>query len=106
MIVGLIVFLGVGILFLVLGWVLWKQQKISLVNGWHTRNVKKEDVPAYTRLMGFALIAIGAGCAITGIVAVLLEQPLGWLALALGFIAGFVLIFRAQRKYNEGRLLS
>ena len=106
MLIGLIVFLGVGILFFVLGWLLWKKQRIDLVNAWHTRNVKQEDVPAYTKLMGLSLIAIGASCAVTGIVACILEETLGWLALPAGFVAGFALIWKAQRKYNGGKMIS
>ena len=64
MLIGLIVFLGVGILFFVLGTVLWKKQRMDLVNEWHTRNVKPEDVPAYTRLIGLSLLAIGAVVAV------------------------------------------
>ena len=106
MLIGLIVFLGVAILFFVLGWLLWKKQRIDLVNAWHTRNVKKEDVPAYTRLMGLSLIAIGAGCLVTGIVACILEETLGWIALPAGFVAGFALIWTAQKKYNGGKMIS
>ena len=106
MLLGLIVFLGVAILFFVLGTVLWKKQRIDLVNAWHTRNVKQEDVPAYTKLMGLSLIAIGAGCAVTGIVACILEETLGWIALPAGFVAGFALIRKAQRKYNGGKMIS
>ena len=106
MLFGLMVFLAVGVLFLVLGTVLWKKQRIDLVHEWHTRHVKKEDVPAYTRLMGQALIAIGVGCVLTGLVACVLEQTLGWAAMPLGFAAGFALICKAQRRYNGGRFLS
>ena len=106
MLLGLIVFLGVAILFFVLGTVLWKKQRIDLVNAWHTRHVKKEDVPAYTKLMGLSLIAIGAGCAVTGIVACMFEETLGWLALPVGFVVGFALIWKAQKKYNGGKMLS
>ena len=111
MLLGLIVFLGVAILFFVLGTVLWKKQRIDLVNAWHTRHVKKEDVPAYTKLMGLSLIAIGAGCAVTGIVACMFvacmfEENLGWLALPVGFVAGFALIWKAQKKYNGGKMIS
>lgn len=104
--IGLIVFLGVAILFFVFGWLLWKKQRIDLVNAWHTRNVKKEDVPAYTKLMGLSLIAIGAGCLVTGIVACILEETLGWIALPVGFVVGFALIWKAQKKYNGGKMIS
>ena len=106
MLIGLIVLLGVGILFFVFGWMLWKKQRIDLVNAWHTRNMKKEDVPAYTKLMGLSLIAIGAGCLVTGIVACILEETLGWLALPVGFVAGFALIRISQKKYNGRKMIS
>lgn len=106
MLFGMIILLGVGILCFVFGWLLWKKQNISLVNEWHTRNVKKSDIPAYTKLMGFALLAIGAGCVLTGIIALGFEKPLGWIALPVGFLAGFALIFKAQKKYNGGKMIS
>ena len=105
MLIGLIVLLGVAILFFAFGWLLRKKQRIDLVNAWHTRNVKEEDVPAYTKLMGLSLIAIGAGCLVTGIVACMFEETLGWIALPVGFIAGFALIRKAQKKYNGGKVI-
>ena len=106
MLFGMIVFLAVGMPCFVFGWLLWKKQRIDLVNAWHTRHVKKEDVPAYTKLMGLSLIAIGAGCLVTGIVACMFEENLGWLALPVGFVAGFALIWKAQKKYNGGKMIS
>lgn len=66
MIIGVIVDLAVGLLCIILGLMLWKKQKISLIHSYHYKNVKKEDVPAYTRLMGIGLILIGVGICITG----------------------------------------
>ena len=56
--------------------------------------------------MGLSLIAIGAGCLVTGIVACMFEEPLGWIALPVGFVAGFALIWKAQKKYNGGKMIS
>ncbi len=106
MLFGMIVLLGVGALCFAFGWLLCKNQKISLINEWHTRNVKKADVPAYTKRMGLGLIAMGAGCVLTGTVALGLEEPLGWTALAIGFVVGFVLMVTAQKKYNGGKVIS
>ena len=102
MIFGMIVFLAVGILCFVFGLLLWKKRRISLVHDYHTRKVQEADVPAYTRLMGFGLLAIGAGCVLTGVVAFGLERPLGWIAFPAGFLVGLALILRAQKKYNGG----
>lgn len=106
MLLGLIVFLLVGLVCLAFGLALWKKQKIGLIHEYHTRNVKPEDIPAYTRLMGVALLVIGAGCAVTGVTVFILEAALGWLAFPAGFIVGLALIVRAQKKYNGGQLLS
>lgn len=102
MLFGLIVFLAVGILLLVLGLLLCRKQSISVLHDYHTRNVTREDVPAYTLLVGLGLIAMGAGCVLTGLIALLLEEPGGWLALPIGFLAGLILIGKAQKKYNGG----
>jgi hypothetical protein len=98
----MIVFLAVGLLCIVFGFLLWKKQRISLVHDYHTGNVKETDVPAYTRRMGFGLLAMGAGCVLTGVVALGLEQPLGWIAFPAGFLVGLVLICKAQKQYNGG----
>ena len=45
MIVGMIVFLGVGALYLWIGWLLWKKQRISLIHDYHIGAVKAKDVP-------------------------------------------------------------
>ena len=102
MLFGMIVFLAVGLLCLVFGLLLWKKRRISLVHDYHTRKVKEADVPAYTRLLGFGLLATGAGCILTGVVALGLEEPLGWIAFPAGFLVGLALILRAQKKYIGG----
>ena len=102
MIVGMIVFLGVGALCLWIGWLLWKKQRISLIHDYHIRAVKAEDVPGYTRLMGIGMLSIGAGCVCTGVLVFGFGQALGWLGFPVGFLVGLVLFHRAQKRYNGG----
>ncbi len=99
MIFGVITEFAVGLLCIVLGIVLWKKQKVSLVHDYHYRNVKIEDIPAYTRLLGIGLILIGAGICVTGIVN-LFESSLWWIPVLVGFVAGFLVMNKAQKKYN------
>ncbi len=106
MLIGLLVFLAVGALCLGLGLEIWKKQKIDLIHAYHTRHVKPEDVPAYTKWMGLGLIAIGAGCVLTGVMVFLLECNSGWLALPAGFAGGFLLIAKAQRTWDGGKFIS
>ena len=99
MIIGVIVDWAVGLLCILLGLLLWKKQKISLLHSYHYKNVRKEDIPAYTCLAGISLILIGAGICTTGLLN-LLHSSLWWLPLFGGIAAGFIVMNRAQKKYN------
>ena len=99
MIFGVIVEWAVGLLCVILGLLIWKKRMISLLHDYHYKNVKKEDIPAYTRRMGIGLILIGAGIAVAGLLN-LVYSPLWWLPLLAGFVLGVVVLYRAQKKYN------
>ena len=99
MIFGFITELAVGLLCVVPGALIWLKHKASLIHEYHYKNVKEADIPAYTRLVGISLIAIGAGIIATGALN-LIESPFWWVPLAVGFAAGFLVMNRAQKKYN------
>ena len=100
MIVGVVIELAVGLLCIVLGLLLWKKQKISLLHDYHYQYVKREDIPAYTRRVGMGIVIVGAGIAAAGLLDLALS-PLWWTPLAAGIVPGLVLIILAQRKYNR-----
>lgn len=99
MIIGVIIEFSVALLCVVIGAILWKKQKVSLVHEYHYKNVKKDDIPAYTRLLGIGLILIGAGICITGVFN-LFESSFWWIPMLVGFIAGLLVMNKAQKKYN------
>ena len=99
MILGLIIDAAVGSVCVVLGLLIWKKEKVSLIHDYHYKNVKKEGIPAYARLIGVGLIIVGTGICATGIFN-LLESPLWWIPLLAGFAAGIYVLHRAQMKYN------
>lgn len=102
MVITLAVTLSVGVLLLWLGVLLLKKQKIGLMHEYHRRNVKPEDVGAYTRLWGIALLVLGGCTCLTGIIGWLFRTYLGWLFFAVGFILCLILGGRAQKTYNNG----
>ena len=104
MIIGILIEATVGILCIVLGFLIWKKQKISLIHDYHYRNVKEEDVPSYTRQIGSGLIIIGSGILLTGMLD-LLNSSLWWIPLIIGFSLGLIVIIKAQKKYN-GSIMS
>ena len=99
MIFGLIINLAVGLLLIILGVLIRSKQKVSLLHDYHYKNVKQEDLPAYTRLMGTGLIVMGTGISITGLFN-LFDSPLWWIPLSGGIAGGFIVMNKAQKKYN------
>ena len=99
LIIGVSVKFAVAALCVVLGLLLWVKRKVSLLHSYHYKNVKEEDIPAYSRLMGIGLIIMGAGIAGGGILD-LFQSLFWWIPLAAGFVIGFVIMTIAQKKYN------
>ncbi len=99
MIIGFLVELIVGLICIVLGLLIWKKQKASYIHTYHYKNVRQEDIPAYTRLIGIGLIVIGVGICLTGLLN-LFESPLWWIPILIGFIAGILVMNKAQKTYN------
>ena len=101
MIVGFVIDLVVGLLCIILGLLIWKKQRISILHDYHYKNVKTEDIPAYTRLTGISLLLLGVGICITGLFN-LFESSLWWVPILIGFVAFFIVMNKAQKTYNGG----
>ncbi|MBQ6334533.1 MAG: DUF3784 domain-containing protein [Erysipelotrichaceae bacterium] len=104
MILGVVIEFAVGMICVVLGLLLWKKQKVSILHDYHYKHVKKTDITAYTRQIGIGLIIIGAGIIASGLLDIA-YSPLWWIPLLAGFVIGLFMIVVAQKKYN-GSLLS
>lgn len=104
MIVACLIEFLIGLLCIGLGLLVWLKRKITLVNESQRQFVKPADIPAYTRYIGIGLIVIGAGVCITGVLN-MLWSPFWWIPLLIGIVAGLVVIFKAQKKYNNGVLI-
>lgn len=91
-----------GLLFFYLGWLIWKRQKISLIIDYHHVKVAEEDKGAYTAEIGRALILMGVGCLLTGIIDFLSSTRYGWWFFIILLVLGYIKMYRAQMKYNKG----
>ena len=47
MLLELIVLLIIGIIFLIVGWSIWKREKINLIHDYHYKNVAEADKRVY-----------------------------------------------------------
>ena len=99
MIWGVVVEMAVGTMCIVFGLLIWVGRKVSLLHSYHYKNVKREDMPAYTRMVGIGLILIGAGIATTGVLNIF-KLALWWIPVVVGFVSGLTVFIVAQKKYN------
>lgn len=91
-----------GVILLVLGWQIWKNDKITLIHRYHYKNVRDENKKAYTTEIGMAAIIIAIGIILTGIVDYTTQSVYGWYVFLFSFAVGVILIIHAQIKYNGG----
>lgn len=91
-----------GVILLVLGWQIWKNEKITLIHSYHYKNVRDENKKAYTTEIGMAAIIIAIGIILTGIVDYTTQSVYGWYVFLFSFAVGVILIIHAQIKYNGG----
>lgn len=102
MVVGLITSLGVGLLLAVLGVLLCRGQLIALIAEHCRLNVKEENYGPYARLVGLALILMGLGICVGGVVVFAVKLLKGLIWVGLGLAAGLALLALAQGRYNKG----
>lgn len=97
----LIFLLVIGALFFYLGWKIWKEEKITYIHDYHYKKVKDIDKKPYTEQMGKALLVIGTGIVLTGMIDFLTDSLYGWWCFGITFCAGLIMMIRAQIKYNH-----
>ena len=63
--------------------------------------MRAEDRPAYTAGIGRALMLLGLGCALTGLINYLSGRWWGWLLFVLSFAVSGIRMLRTQSRYNR-----
>ena len=95
LVIGLVV-VGLGI------WT-WKKQNLVILHEYHYKNVKPEDIPAYTKAMGIGEIVIGAGLCLTAVCMLFSSnEVLVYAPVAASVVIGVLVMNKAQMKYNGG----
>ena len=91
----------VGILFLVIGWMIWKKERIELLNDYLRDRVSEEDRKRFCALCGMGVCAIGLGMILTAVVFGITGSLWSVAAFAVGFLVGIGMLIRAIWKYNR-----
>lgn len=100
-IIGTGIFGITGIILLILGYLVWKKEKITLLHDYHTDNVSPENKQAFCTLSGIGIFIIGLSLLITAGILAVTDSFLSFLVFAAGFAAGLILLITAGKKYNR-----
>ena len=100
-ILGVIIAGFFGILFFVLGYLVWIKEKITLFHSYHYDKVTEENKKAFCKISGIGLIVIGIGVLVAGIICSVTNSVWGGSVVAIGFLFGLTLLIFAGVKYNR-----
>ena len=98
--IGAIIVGLIGIVLVVLGYLLWKKERISLLHSYHYDKVSEEDKKAFCAISGIGVITVGIGLLITGIAIGITDSAWSFIAFAIGFFVGISLLIYAGVRYN------
>jgi len=96
-----ILFALLSILFIVLGGLIWRKQKMNLIISQHCEKVSEDNKKAYCRLFGIGIVVIGVGFGLSGILTVLLQSVLVFIPMTVGLVLGIAMVIFAVVKYNR-----
>ena len=101
MIISTIIVGSAGIIFVLLGYLIWKKQKISLLHEYHYDKVSAENKEVFCALSGKGVVTIGVGMIITAVIIGITDSPWSFIVFAIGFVIGMIMLAYAGRKYNQ-----
>lgn len=90
----------IGIIFVILGYLVCKKEKITLLHSYHYEKVSPGSKKAFCKISGFGIISIGIGLLVTAIIIGITDSALSFIAFTVGFVVGLVLLIYAGIKYN------
>ena len=96
-----VMFMLLSLVFIRLGWQIWKKQKMDLIINTHCDKVSEENKKAYCALAGIGVFVMGVGFGLSGICAVLLQSVYVFIPMTVGLVSGLALLISAGIKYNR-----
>ena len=100
-VMGALLIGGIGLVFVIMGYLIGIKEKISLLHNYHYKNVSGEDKTAFCRLSGMGIALIGVGLLVTAVIIGVTDSAWSFLAFAAGFAAGLVLLIYAGARYDH-----
>ena len=90
-----------GLLFLVIGWMIWKKERMDLLHDYHRNQVSEEDKKRICAKCGMGVGVIGIGMLLTAVLFAVTGKLWSLFAFVGGFLVGIVMLIWAIGKYNR-----
>ncbi len=100
-IIGILTAGGVGVLLVVLGVLIWKKERLTMMHDYHVDQVSQEDKKAFCKLSGIGLIVSGTGLVLSAVLLGVTDSAWSFLCFAVSFPVGLGMLIAAGRKYNR-----
>lgn len=94
----------ISLVFLSIGYLIWRKEKITLLHDYHRNHVPAENKKAFCKLCGIGVIMIGLGILLTAIILAFTDSAWSFIAFAAGFLSGILFLMYAVKKYNQTQL--
>ena len=98
---GAIILGLVGLVFLILGYLIWKKEKISLLHDYHYNKVSSEDKKAFCEMSGKGVFVIGIGLESAAVIIGITDSPWSFIPFVVSFIIGLTMLIKAGSRYNR-----
>ena len=89
-----------GVIFIVMGYMIWKKERISLLHEYHYDKVSEEEKRSFCKISGWGILIMGIGLVITAVVIRITSSPWSFLVFAASFVMGLGFLIYAGKKYN------
>ena len=99
--IGFLIMGIVALSCIVIGCLIWKKQKISLLHDYHYDKVSEEDKKAFCAISGAGITVIGFGILISVILLACTNSLWSFLPFVAGFMLGLSLLIFAGNTYNR-----
>ena len=96
-----VMFVLLSLLFIRLGWQIWKKQKMDLIIRYHCDKVSEENKQAYCALSGIGVFVMGVGFGLSGICTAFLRSASVFIPMTAGLVLGTALLASASIRYNR-----
>lgn len=99
--IGSIILGLVAVVLIVMGYQVWKNEKITLFHDYHYDKVAEEDKKAFCTISGIGIFIVGMGMLISAVLVGIIDSMWSSIPFAAGFVFGLIMVIYAGIKYNR-----